>query len=314
MRTYDDPARLRPEEFRSPVVAVGVFDGMHVGHRRLLAALRDWAAGTGGETVVVTFRSHPRTVITESGATFITSLPHRLLMLERERIDACVLLTFSPELARMSAQEFARDFLIARLGLKGLLMGFDSRLGRGGGGNLDRMRELGRQLGFEVRQFQAVKVDDEVVSSTRIRELILAGKLARAQRMLDRPVAVLGTVVKGEGRGRDLGFPTANLDLHHEARPPSGVYAATAVLEDEETPALVNIGTRPTFHAGGAEVVEVHIPGFDGELYGRDIEVLFLAKIREERSFASTQELIERMKKDAQELKRLLRQKSTQAS
>lgn len=312
MRIYDNPSELKPEDFRRPVTAIGVFDGMHVGHRGLLGAMRDWATELGGETVVVTFRSHPRAVISKNAATFITSLRHRLLMLEREEIDACVLLAFSPELARMSPEEFSREVLVARIGIRGLLMGFDSRLGRGGEGDLNRMQKLGKELGFKVRQFGPVQVDGLPVSSTRIRELILAGKLDLAERMLGRPVTVLGTVVRGEGRGRDLGFPTANLDLHHEARPPTGVYAATAIVNETEMPALVNIGTRPTFHpADAVEILEVHIPGFNGELYERDIEVIFLAKIREEREFSSTQQLVERMKRDVKELKHLTRQKST---
>ena len=314
MRVYEDPAALRPAEFTSPVVTVGVFDGLHAGHRELLSELRAWAARAAGESVVITFRAHPRAVLSRSGPTHITSLQHRLLLLEREGIDACILLDFTPELGRMSAEEFTRVFLVERLEAKGLLMGFDSRIGRGGEGTPEMMVGTGERLGIEVRRFDAVELEGEVVSSTRIREHIIAGRLEMAGEMLGRAVTVLGTVVRGEGRGRSLGFPTANLDLHHEARPPAGVYAAEALLEEERMPALVSIGSRPTFHPGaGTEIIEVHIPGFEGDLYGRDMEVRFLAKIREQRDFPGAAELIERMKEDARELRRLTGRKDTQA-
>ncbi len=309
MRTYEDPTGLHPGDFANPVASVGVFDGLHTGHRKLLSELRGWAAQLNGQSVVVTFRAHPREVIARSGPTYITSLPHRLLLLEREEIDVCVLLDFTRELAATSAEEFSRRFLTERLGLKGLLMGFDSRIGRGGEGTPEVMTGIGEKLGFEVRRFGPVEFDGDVVSSTRVREEIIAGNLEAARNMLGRRVTVLGTVVEGEGRGHKLGFPTANLDLHHEARPPSGVYGAIAVFSDTQRPALVSIGRRATFHPDSAgEIIEVHIPHFHGDLYGHDMEVRFIAKIREQRHFGSAAELVERMKKDAQELQRLLPQ------
>lgn len=308
MRVHEDPARLSPNDFTNPVVTIGVFDGLHIGHRKLLAELREWAGQLGGQSLVITFRAHPRTVVSRSGPTHITSLPHRLMLLERQGIDACLLLEFTPALADMSAENFSREFLVERIGIKGLLVGFDSRIGRGGEGTPERMAEISGHLGFELRQFPAVEMDGETVSSTLVREKIVAGELAEAEKMLGRPVTVYGRVVKGEGRGRKLGFPTANLDLHHEARPPSGVYAGIAILPEAQMPALVSIGSRPTFHPeSDRETIEVHIPGYEGDLYGRDMEVRFVCRIRQQRSFGNARELVERMQKDAQELEQLMR-------
>jgi riboflavin kinase/FMN adenylyltransferase len=307
MRVYEDAVKLRPGDFVNPVAAVGVFDGLHVGHCRLLSELCRWAGRVDGESVAITFRVHPRAVITRSGPTHITSLKHRLLLLGREGVDACLVLDFTPGLAGMTAGEFSRLFLVERLSAKGLLMGFDTRIGHRGEGTPEQMARIGSRLGFTVRTFPAVEIDGEAVSSTRIRRHILAGELVLAEKMLGRPVTVLGTVVKGEGRGRKLGFPTANLNLHHEARPPTGVYAAFAIFDDSKLPALVSIGSRPTFHPDATgETIEVHIPGFEGDLYGRDMEVRFISKIREQRDFPTPGELVKRMREDARELKRLL--------
>jgi riboflavin kinase/FMN adenylyltransferase len=307
MRIYEDPCVPSPSDFSNPIATVGVFDGMHVGHVALISELRAWAAQGSRESVVITFRAHPRAVVADSGPTHLMSLQHRLMLLEREGVDACLLLAFTPELAATGAEEFAREYLKRRLGATGLLMGFDSRLGRGGEGTPETMREIGARLGFEVRTVGAVEIDGAAVSSTRIREHVLAGELAKAARMLGRPVTLLGTVVRGEGRGRKLGFPTANLDLHHEARPPAGVYGAIAVVGEKEAPALVSIGKRPTFHAPEAdETIEVHIPEFHGDLYGRDMEVRFLAKIRDQQAFDSAEELVKAMREDSGELKRII--------
>ncbi len=314
MRVYEDLSKLTPKDFSNPVATVGVFDGLHVGHQQLLLALKDWATECGGESVVITFRTHPRAVLAKSGPTFIVSLHHRLLLLEREGIDATVVLSFTTELAEVSAEQFSRKYLKKRLGLKGLLFGFNSSVGRKGEGDYPLMRKLGEALGFTVRQSEAVKLDGQIVSSTVIRGDIVQGRLKQAERMLGRPVAVLGTVVKGEGRGMRLDFPTANLDLHHEAYPPGGVYAALAIFSGKSMPALVNIGTRPTFHPGeSAETIEVHIPGFTGNLYGAEMEVQFISKIRRERSFASAEELRERMRKDRDELLRIVSENSPEA-
>ncbi len=308
MRLYEDPSIITPGLFTKPVATVGVFDGLHRGHQALLAALRAWAGEIGGESVVVTFRRHPRAVISNSGPTHITSFPHRLLLLERQGIDACVPLDFTPGLADTGAEDFARAYFADKLGIAGLLMGFDTRIGRSGEGTPPVMSAIGRKLGFEVRTLDAVKHEGQVISSTRIREHILAGNLPEAEEMLGRPVTVLGTVVRGEGRGRKLGFPTANLDLHHEACPPAGVYGAVAIFDTTEKPALVSIGSRPTFHGEGSdEIIEVHIPGFDGDLYGKEMEVRFIARIREQRTFDSATKLTGQMRRDAAELEALMR-------
>jgi len=264
------------KELKRPVVAVGVFDGVHLGHQRLMRELKSWAKETGGNSVLITFDRHPKNVLEGKPPCFITSLRHRLRLFEKNDIDACVVLKFDAHLAQMTAEQFIGEILKKDIGAVGLLMGFNSSIGRGKEGNLNYLTQRQAEIGLEVRGVEPVIVDGEPVSSTAIRAAITAGEIERAEKMLGRRYSILGTVVKGVGVGSRLGFPTANLDLHHELFPSEGVYASVALLNDGAYPSVLSIGTRPTFRSdsrnGGKVVVEVHIINWRGNLYGRDIE------------------------------------------
>lgn len=289
-----------------PVVTLGTFDGVHLGHQKILSEAVHWAHGNGGEAVVITFSTHPRTITTGFPSECITSLNHRLLLMERLGIDIVLVLDFDRKLAATPAERFARKYFCSLIKARGVVLGFDNRFGKGGEGDANLLRRIGSDTGFDVREVGPVQIDGKPVSSTAIRNAICEGRLESAAAMLGRPVSLLGTVVSGEGRGRQLGFPTANLDLHHEARPPEGLYATRTNINGRTYKALVSIGSQPTFHAPGSPVVvEVYIDGFRADLYGRELEVVFIKKLREQEQFESSEELVAKMREDLKRLDEL---------
>jgi riboflavin kinase/FMN adenylyltransferase len=312
-----DLEAARAESLRDPVATtIGVFDGVHRGHRRVLEALVEWAHEDSGDAVVVTFDRHPKEVLTGEKPAALASLEHRLVLLARAGVDAAFVLPFDERTANTTAEEFVRVVLVGALRAKKVLLGANHRFGKGRAGDLALLTRLGPELGFEARELELEPADAEghVISSTAIREAIRDGRLEDAERMLGRPVTVLGQVVRGEARGRLLGFPTANLDLHHEARPPRGVYAAAVAIGEGSSPpsertrrrlAVVNVGRRPTFHPeGGEDLVEIHLLDFTGDLYDRTLEVSFLAKLRDERRFSGAAELVAQIGADVVEARR----------
>ena len=318
MRILRGVGGVLPEQFRAPVAAtIGVFDGVHRGHRRVLDALVAWAHEENGEAVVVTFDRHPKEVLTGEKPAALASLEHRMVLLARAGVDAVLLLPFDHQTAETSAEQFVRQVLVGALGARKILLGANHRFGHGREGDLALLKRMGQDLGFEARELalEPADVAGEAVSSTAIRRAIHEGRLSDAERMLARPVTVLGQVVRGEARGRLLGFPTANLDLHHEARPPQGVYATLVTIAEpgEAAPretarrylAVVNVGRRPTFHPEADEdLVEAHLLDFTGDLYDRTVEVSFLAKLRDERRFAGAEALVTQIRADVADARR----------
>lgn len=296
--------KAHPEPWRWPVVTLGVFDGVHIGHQKVLRETVAWARRMDGEAVVVTFDRHPESVISSKGPLMITSLRHRLILFESFDIDVCLVLKFDVALAAMSAPDFVREIIHNWLQARGLVWGFDCRFGKGAQGDLRLLESLAPTYNFQVCSVEPVVLDGRVVKSTAIREAIIRGELQFASRMLGRPYSLLGTVVHGDHRGRTLGFPTANLDSHHEVRPPRGIYSCRVTLGSQTYRALTSLGVRPTFAHMGAprEIVEVHIIGFEGDLYGQDLDVRFVRRLRDERKFPSPQALVEQIKRDIAEV------------
>ncbi|HVS18380.1 MAG TPA: riboflavin biosynthesis protein RibF [Planctomycetota bacterium] len=283
------------------MVSIGVFDGVHLGHQAILAANRARAAAFVARSTVVTFETHPKGTLLGRAPRTLTSLEHRLELFRRAGIEHTAVLAFDAALRELSAEEFTSRTLVEALGARAFVLGFDSKFGRDRRGT----PELLRGLGHDVEVIDKVEVGGRAVSSTAIREAVELGDLAGAARMLGRPVSVLGTVVQGARRGRGLGFPTANLDLHHELHPPPGVYAGRATLLGEvdgtsDLPAVANIGYRPTL-AGqrtSEPTLEVHLIDFEGDLYGRDLEFAFLAGLRGEVRFSGPEELAAQIGRD----------------
>ncbi len=318
MRRFEGLSYVPSSPGRGSVVTWGVFDGVHRGHQQILRDTIARARELTCDAVVVTFDRHPRTVLTGVSTPLLTSLPHRLALLERTGVDAAVVLTFDRAFALLSAEEFVRRVLVEGIGAKGVVAGYNTAFGRNREGTRTLLEALGTRFGYTVFGSSPVHHPaswpgqrGQPISSTRVRDAITGGRLAEAAEMLGRPVTIVAPVVRGAGRGRTLGFPTANLDLGGITCPPVGVYAATgraSLLVGRtgglaEFPALVNVGRRPTFEGPEAnECVEVHLVGYSGDLYGGSLEVEFHRKIRDERAFSSAQELSRQIALDKEAL------------
>ena len=282
------------------VVTIGVFDGVHLGHQRLLHELHEMASELRGLATVVTFEDHPDRLLRGSAPPPITSLAHRLRLLRRAGVGRVAVLKFDERLREMDAAEFAERVLARGLRTRGLLLGHDSAIGRDREGTPERLRALGREHGFAVREAAPFLVDGQRVSSTAIRSAIQRGDLALSHRLLGRWPSAFGMVQKGEGRGVQLGFPTANLVPDSQVMPPHGVYAVQVLHDGEPFAAVANLGVRPTFPRDGAPpLLEVHLLDWTGDLYGHRVEVAFVQKLRDEKRFAGVPELKAQIAEDA---------------
>ena len=297
------------------VTSVGVFDGVHLGHQSILDANVARAGALGAEPTVVTFGGHPKALLLGRAPRTLTTLEHRLALFARAGIRHAVVLEFDQTLREMSADAFSEAVLERGLETRAFVLGFDSKFGRDRAGGPDSLRARGH----EVEIAPKVVVGQRAVSSTAIREAIELGDLEAARAMLGRPVTIYGEVVRGEALGRRLGFPTANLDLFHELRPPEGVYLCRAHIvpppEASGAPdprerigthdAVANIGRRPTVAPDGAPpLVEVHLLDFEGDLYGQRIELEFVQRLRPERRFDSLDALQAAIADDVAEARR----------
>ena len=305
----------------STVAAVGYFDGLHVGHQFLLKELASWASADGCSPAVVTFHPHPVEVLRGVSPLHVLSLRHRLLLLAHYGVKVALVLEFTPELSKWSCEEFVDRALVDALSARRVLMGFDSAWGAGRRGTHEYLSMQADALGVEFRQSGVHQSDGVRVSSTLVRDAVARGDLSQLARLLGRSYSILGKVETGNARGRTLGFPTANLDTEGETSLPGGVYFAevtrwgTSVLDTEKPsnvirpvaaassnprlPAIVNIGSRPTFEgAGSPNTVEVHLVDFDEDIYGEYLEVHFLSEHRAETKFSSAAELVAQIRSD----------------
>lgn len=299
MKIISNPSLLKHES--TPIcMAAGFFDGVHLGHRRVLDLAAKHARRIRGEAWALTFDAHPRKILTPGGSPeILTSLPHKLRLLQQAGMDGCLLLRFNRRLSRLHPVTFLDRLFNSAPSLREMAVGHDWKFGAGGGGDAVLLKRLAKKRGIRVDVTRHARKGRLPISSTRIRESVRRGRLDDAAAMLGRPFSILGTVIRGRRVGRAIGFPTANLDPHNEVRPPDGVYAAEVdVGGGRLLPAAVNIGTRPTFARRGRKQIEIHIPDFNGNLYGRDIEVFFIRKIRNERRFDSPSALARRIAAD----------------
>jgi len=278
---------------RRPIVmAAGYFDGVHLGHQAVLRRGAEEAARRRGELWVLTFDPHPLRVLDPAHAPrLLTAAEHKLALLARHGAAGCLHLPFTREVAATEPEAFLRDLKRNAPSLACLLVGRDWRFGRGGRGDVRLVRRLGSELGIDVRVARAVRRGGAPVSSTRVRAAVEAGRLDEAATLLGRPFSVIGTVRRGRGVGRTLGYPTANLDPHNEVLPPRGVYAVEADFGHGRCRGVLNYGRRPTFGESGEAELELHALAPVGDCYGRDVEVWFLRRLRAERRFSSPEAL-----------------------
>lgn len=293
---------------RHAVVTLGNFDGVHLGHQRLMAHIEERAAARGGESVVFTFRPHPVKVLAPLLAPpLITSYDRKLELLGALGLDVVVEEPFDASLAAHSPREFVEEVLCKRLDVEEIVIGYDFTFGRGRAGNVDTLRELGAERGFSVHVEPAFAVNGLVASSTKVREFVLEGRVRGAALLLGRHHTLSGTVVRGAGRGRTIGFPTANLACTDELLPRPGVYACHARLDGEEGlhRAVTNIGYAPTF-AGKELTVEAHLLDFAADLYQRVVTLELVDHLRDERRFSGADALIVQIKQDAENARKIL--------
>ncbi len=279
-------------KFKKPVVALGVFDGVHRGHRRILKAVVDKAKRVKGTGMVVTFWPDPHREKS------LYSLEHRLRLMESIGIEVCIVIKFNKRFSIISAEDFIKDILVNKISVRYIYVGRNFRFGKQARGNFKTLNRLSRMYNFKLKLFDMAKVNNRPISSTYIRSLITRGELNTAEKLLSRPVSVLGTVIRGISLASRLGFPTANINPHHEVLPPSGIYAVLVIFNSKEFKGVCYIGRRPTFKKEKQIHVEVHIFNFKESIYGRYLEIQFIKKLRNDRTFSSPESLAQQIKKD----------------
>jgi riboflavin kinase/FMN adenylyltransferase len=293
------------------VATIGFFDGVHSGHKFLLNELRKIAHNQQLASVVITFEEHPRKTLDKNfKPTYLTTLDEKLTLLETLGIDVCIVMNFSEKLSQLSAREFMKTVLSEKFNVKTLLVGYDHHFGHNKSENFDDYLQFGKNLGIDILLSNQFKTNDlHTVSSSEIRKLLVAGDVAQANKLLSYPYSFRGCVVEGYSVGRKIGFPTANLIPQAEKLlPQAGVYAVRIRYNSILYNGMMNIGSRPTLQNGDNQSIEVHILDFQEDIYKKEIEILFIDRIRNEQKFSSLDKLVERLEEDKTEAKKILEQ------
>jgi len=293
-------------KLKNPAITIGNFDGVHKGHQALFQRVKQLAEELNGESVVVTFDPHPLEVLFPAKApSFITSHRHKLDLIASCGIDATIVIPFDHKFSGMSAREFVEVLLVEKIGAKAIVVGHDYRFGHGREGDIAFLKQLGEQYGFQVQTVSGLRVNDTVVSSTAIRQMIVSGNIKEANRLLGRFFEVSGVVIAGRKRGVSLGFPTANIRMPAITSPRTGVYAVQAEVEGKTYGGAANLGYNPTF--GDTDLsLEAHLFDFDQDIYGKTITVRFIDRLRDELRFSGPAELAVQIRKDVDTAKKIL--------
>ncbi len=289
------------EKCKRAIVAMGVFDGLHRGHLNILKALVKKAKQAKGTSVVLTFWPHPQKE--ES----LYSLQHRLRLLEGLGVDICIIINFNKRFSRISAEDFIKDVLVNKIGAQHIYIGKNFRFGRHALGNYNLLRKAAKIYKFKIKKFSIIRINNKPISSTAIRKLIRKGNLESSEKLLGRRVSVLGSVIKGSSLGRRIGFPTANINPHHEVIPAPGIYAVKIIFSGKIYDGACYIGRRPTIYASNKRlVIEAHIFDFHKDIYGEFLEIQFIKFIRPDKKFASIEDLAHQIKKDIISCRKIL--------
>jgi riboflavin kinase/FMN adenylyltransferase len=305
METIHFPDDPRPPWVTHPVIALGNFDGLHRGHLKIIERVRRGAAEHGGTPMAMTFDPHPpRIVRPDKAPPLLMTKPQRLAALQQAGIACVAVVRFTPELSQWDPETFVRTVLVDWLHVSEVWVGANFLFGHDRAGTFSVLRTLGQRHGFRADKIDPVRYKDFVVSSTRIRRLIAEGRMDEAGALLGRQYSLDGVVVEGRRRGRELGFPTANLMTDNELLPPHGVYATMLTIDGIVHPALTSVGVNPTFDEG-ALTVETHVLGFSGDLYGRQVRLSFVQRLRDERKFDDADALRAQMEADQRRAERL---------
>jgi riboflavin kinase/FMN adenylyltransferase len=299
----DDP---RPPWIVHPVLALGNFDGLHRGHLKIVERVKRGAAEHGGTPMAMTFDPHPpRVVRPDKAPPLLMTIDQRLAALDRAGLHHVAVVRFTRELSQWEPETFVRTVLVDWLRISEVWVGANFLFGHERSGNFSLLRTLGQRYGFRAEKIDPVRYKEFVVSSTRIRRLVAEGRVDEAGALLGHPYMLDGAVVEGKRRGRELGFPTANLDTSNELIPPHGVYATTLGLDGIVHAAVTNIGVNPTFGDGTRTTIETYVLGYDGDLYGRRVQLGFVQRLRDERRFDDVDALKAQMDADCRRAERL---------
>jgi len=285
------------------VLTVGTFDGVHKGHQALINTVAKKAIQQKYRSVIVTFDPHPRDIITpgSEGIQLLTTLPERCQRMETHGVNLMVVIPFTRDFSLKSSEEFVREELFNKVGIREFVIGYDHHFGKDREGSIETVKRLGKELGFDTHIISKREVGDTTVSSTKIRNILSEeGNVKLAAKMLGWKYTLQGTVVKGDQRGKKLGFPTANIHPEHHKKviPAKGVYAVECMIDEKKIGGMMNIGFRPTFNDLDQRTLEVHLFNFDDDIYGKVLKVEFIEKIRDEKKFNSKEELIAQLKHD----------------
>ena len=300
------PDDARPVRWPYPVLAIGNFDGLHRGHLKIVERIRRGATERGGTSVVMTFEPHPPRVLRPDKAPPLLMTPEQKRnALARAGVQGLAVVRFTEELSQWEPEAFVRRVLVDWLRVAEVWVGADFLFGRNRSGNFTLLKTLGLQFGFRAEKIDPIRYKDFVVSSTRIRRLVSEGRVEEAGALLGRHFAIDGRVVEGARRGREIGFPTANLATENELLPPNGVYATFSAVDGIVRPSVTNVGVRPTFDGPPTTSVETHVLSFSGDLYGQRLELAFVQRLRDERRFPDIDALREQIAADVRRAGRL---------
>lgn len=304
--------RSVPELSRLPgplFLAIGVFDGVHLGHQAVISTSAEHANAVNGTAVVVTFDPHPEKILRPAQAPhLLTATPHKIALIRALGVGHLLIIPFDRNFAATEPEDFVHQLVHHSKPLREICVGHEWSFGRNRRGNLQLLEKLGADFDFNVVGISPVTIGGEIVSSTTIRRAVEAGDLKKAAIMLNREYTILGTVVHGDDMGRKIGFPTANLSAHSEQFPPNGVYFAEAKLDGAVHPGVVNLGYRPTMSSSGSDrTLEVHLLDFDRDIYNKDLELRFIRYLRPEKKFENVAALIRQIERDVQQARELAR-------
>lgn len=284
----------------SSVLTIGTFDGVHIGHQKIISRLNDIKKSPAERSVILTFYPHPRMVLDQSNnIKMLTTMEEKIDLLDKFGLDELIIEPFTKEFSRLSALEFVRNVLVNRLHLKRLVIGYDHHFGKNREGNFEQLIEYGELYDFQVEKISAQEIEHVSVSSTKIRKAIELGDMTTANRYLGYNFLLTGTIVKGQGIGRKINYPTVNLEIgeDHKLIPKKGVYAVRTQIEDKAVTGIMNIGYRPTV-GGKGQTIEVHLLDFHQDLYGNKMQIEVLHRIRDEKKFESIEELAKQIARD----------------
>jgi len=283
------------------VLTIGTFDGIHPGHIKIIDKLVERSKDNGCRSVVVTFNPHPRSVLSgDKKVKLLTTLEEKKYLLEKYGVENLLIINFTKEFASNTAQDFINKYLVEAIGVSEIVIGYDHHFGKGRDGNIDLLKKIGGDACFSVTAVEAKLVDGEAVSSTKIRKALESGELQKANKLLGRNYSFTGIVIEGDKRGRELGYPTANIKISSEEKllPAIGIYAVIVLIENEKHFGLLSIGKRPTFYEAGEVIPEAYIYNFDRDIYNKVITIELVERLRGEEKFNSADELIKQMNKD----------------